>query len=181
MGGGTGYATSRKGKEAKVAQVKELLDSSQMIFAVPASSITVTQAQKLRRSMPDGTTVTVVKNTLMSRAVEGTDYEAATSMLKGANMWFFIQEDIGSSIKAWKGFVKDTGKKDSHTVLGGVVEGTLYDTAGVEAIGDLPSKDELYAKIAGAIKAVPTKVARVIKAPNTKLARAIKLATMPED
>ena len=39
---------------------------------------------------------------------------------------------------------------------------------------------ELYAKIAGAIKAVPTKVARVIKAPGSKLARAIKLATMPE-
>jgi large subunit ribosomal protein L10 len=41
----------------------------------------------------------------------------------------------------------------------------------------LPSKQELYARIAGSILAVPTKVARVIKAPNSKLARAIKLAT----
>jgi large subunit ribosomal protein L10 len=57
------------------------------------------------------------------------------------------------------------------------MEGQIYDAKGVQAIGNLPSKQELYAQIAGSIKAVPTKVARVIKAPNSKLARAIKLAT----
>jgi large subunit ribosomal protein L10 len=62
-----------------------------------------------------------------------------------------------------------------------VVEATYYDTDGIEAIGQLPSKSELYAKIAASIQAVPTKVARVIKAPSVKLARAVKLATMPDD
>ena len=181
MGGGTGYATSKPGKAEKVTRVKELLDNSQMIFTVPANSITVAESQTLRRSLPEGTTAAVVKNTLMARAVEGTEYEAATSMLKGANMWFFIEDDIGATIKAWKAFVKESGKKESHPVLGGVIEGTEYDAKGVDAIGELPSKDELYAKIAGSIKAVPTKVARVIKAPNSKLARAIKLATMPDE
>lgn len=181
MGGGTGYTTSKPGKEEKVTRVKELLDTSQMIFTVPANSITVAESQTLRRSLPEGTTAAVVKNTLMARAVEGTEYEAATSLLKGANMWFFIEDDIGASIKAWKAFVKEAGKQESHPVLGGVIEGTEYDAKGVDAIGELPSKDELYAKIAGSIKAVPTKVARVIKAPNSKLARAIKLATMPDE
>lgn len=181
FGGASGYASSQAGKGDKIARVKELLDSSQMIFTVPASSISVSQSQKLRRSLPEGSTVSVVKNTLMARAVEGTEYEAATSMLKGANMWFFIEDDIGATIKAWKAFTKDSGKKDTHSVLGGIIEGTVYDSEGVEKIGELPSKDELYAKIAGSIKAVPTKVARVIKAPNSKLARAIKLATMPDE
>lgn len=175
-GGSSGYATTLDGKKEKVAEVKELLDSSQMIFTVPASSITVAESQSLRRSMPEGTTISVVKNTLMNRAVEGTDYEAATSLLKGANMWFFIEEDIGASIKAFNVFTKETNKKESHEILGGVIEGVEYDSKGVEAIGKLPSKKELYAKIAGSIQAVPTKVARVIKAPNSKLARAIKLA-----
>jgi large subunit ribosomal protein L10 len=180
-GGSSGYASSKAGKQERVARVKELLDTSQMIFTVPAGSITVGQSQKLRRAVPEGTTVSVIKNTLMERAVKDTEYEVATSMLKGANMWFFIEEDISGTMKAWRQFVKDNGKKDSHSVLGGVIEGTAYDSAGVEAIGDLPTKDELYAKIAGSIKAVPTKVARVIKAPNSKLARAIKLATMPDE
>lgn len=181
MGGASGYATSRAGKEKRVTDVKGLLDSSQMIFTVPASSITVAQAQKLRRSMPEGTTISVVKNTIMTRAVEGTEYEAACSFLTGPNMWFFIEEDIGASIKAWNAFTKEYKKDETHPILGGVIEGTKYDANGVQAIGTLPSKKELYAKIAGSIKAVPTKVARVIKAPSSKLARAIRLATMPEE
>jgi large subunit ribosomal protein L10 len=176
FGGASGYATSKAGKADKITRIKELLESSQMIFAVPASSITVAQGQRLRRSMPEGTTITVVKNTLMERAVEGTEYQSATSLLTGANMWFFVEDDIGASIKAWNAFTKETQKKDTHSLLGGVIESTLYDGAGVALIGELPSKDEMYARIAGSIKAIPTKVARVIKAPSSKLARAIKLA-----
>ena len=181
MGGASGFATSLDGKKEKVARVQELLDTSEMIFAVPASSITVSESEQLRRSMPEGTTISVVKNKLMSRAIEGTEYETAASMLKGANMWFFIEDDIGASIKAWKSFVKETGKKETHDIFGGVIEGEFYDAKGCQTIGNLPSKDELYAKIAGSIKAVPTKVARVIKAPNSKLARAIKLPTESEE
>lgn len=177
MGGGTGYATSLAGKQEKVDRIKGLLDSSQMIFTVPAGSISVAQSQELRRAMPEGTTISVVKNTLMTRAIEGSEYESAASMLKGPNMWVFIEDDMGASIKAYNSFIKDQGLKETHSITGGIMDGTNYDAAGVAAIGKLPSKDELYAKIAGSIKAVPTKVARVIKAPNSKLARAIKLAT----
>lgn len=187
MGGASGYASSKAGKMEKVDRVKGLLDSSQMVFSVPANSITVAQMQTLRRSLPEGSTAAVVKNTIMSRAVAGTDYEVAAavegegSLLKGANMWFFIDEDIGATVKAWKSFTKEESLIETHPIYGGVMEGVVYDPQGVKAIGDLPSKDELYAKIAGSIKAVPTKVARVLKAPNSKLARAIKLATMPEE
>jgi len=180
-GGGSGYATSLPGKESTVERMKGLLETSEMIFTVPAGSMTVAETQVLRRSMPEGTTIAVVKNKLMERAVSGTDYEAAASMLKGPNMWFFIEEDIGGTVKAFKSFSKDYGKKESHPIQGGVIDSTAYDASGVEKIGSLPSKQELYAKIAGSIKAVPTKVARVIKAPNSKLARAIKLATMPDE
>ena len=180
FGGSSGFATTVEGKKEKVSKVKDLIDTSQMIFTVPASSITVSESESLRRSMPEGTTISVVKNTLMARAVEGTEYEAATSLLKGSNMWFFIEEDIGASIKAFNTFAKENDKKETHGIVGGVLEGAAYDAKGIEAIAKLPSKQELYAKIAGSIQAVPTKVARVIKAPNSKLARAIKLATAEE-
>mmetsp|Transcript_21726 Transcript_21726/g.41194 ORF Transcript_21726/g.41194 Transcript_21726/m.41194 type:complete len:105 (+) Transcript_21726:1-315(+) len=97
-------------------------------------------------------------------------------MLKGANMWFFIEEDIGGTVKSWNSFLKDNGKRETHTILGGNIEGTNYDSKGVEAISKLPSKLELIAQIAGSINAVPTKLARVVKAPGMKVARAIKLA-----
>lgn len=177
MGGSTGYATSIEGKKARVEKVKGLLETSEMVFTVPASGLTVTEVQKLRLSMPEGTTISVIKNKLMARAVEGTEWEEAMSgMLKGANMWFFIEEDISGSMKAFKDFQKNYGKKESHSVTGGIIEGLAYDADGVEAISKLPSKIELITKIAGAIKAVPTKVAKVVKAPGDKMARAIKLA-----
>uniref|UniRef100_A0A7S4EQC8 50S ribosomal protein L10 n=1 Tax=Pseudo-nitzschia australis TaxID=44445 RepID=A0A7S4EQC8_9STRA len=180
-GGSSGFATTVEGKKVKVDAVKELLDTSQMIFSVPAGEVTVAESQTLRRSMPEGTTISVVKNTLMRRATEGTEYEEATApLLKGPNMWFFIEEDIGASIKAWNAFTKEAAKTETHSINGGIVEGTNYDAAGIEAIGKLPSKKELYAKIAAGVNAVPTKLARVIKAPNSKLARAIKLATVDE-
>merc|ERR1712232_993312 len=146
--------------------VQGLLESSEMIFSVPASSLSVSE----------GTTMSVVKNKLMTRACEDTPYaEATADLVKGANMWFFIEEDIGGSVKAWESFVKENGKKETHGILGGVIEGVAYDPAGVKAISKLPSKIELISQIAGSIKAVPTKVARVIKANPEKLARAIKL------
>jgi large subunit ribosomal protein L10 len=180
MGGAQGVATSMEGKTSTINKVKGLLETSEMIFAIPASTLTVSQSQKLRRSMPEGTSIVVVKNKLMKLAVEGTEFEVATSLLQGANMWFFIEEDIGSTIKAYNVFLKENQKKDTHGVLGGVIDNTVYDQQAVEAIGKLPTKLELYAQIAGAIQAVPTKVARVIKAPSSKLARAIKLATESE-
>jgi large subunit ribosomal protein L10 len=182
MGGASGFATSLEGKAAKVDAVKGLLDTSEMIFTVPASSLSVSDVQSLRRSLPEGTTMSVVKNTLFRRAAADTPYEEATAELsKGANMWFFIEEDIGGSVKAWESFTKESGKQETHSISGGVIEGVAYDTAGVKAISKLPSKIELITKIAGSIKAVPTKIARVIKANPEKLARAIKLATAEEE
>lgn len=179
-GGGSGYATSTVGKQSTVEKVKGMLGTSEMIFSMPCSSLTVPQIQKLRASVPETTTVKIVKNTLMERAVAGTSYQAMleSDLLTGANMWFFIEEGgIADTLTAVTAFVKEVGKKDSHVVLGGVLEGQILDGSGVEAVGKLPTKLELYARIAGSIKAVPTKVARVLKAPSSKLARAIKLAT----
>lgn len=178
FGGARGQATSKEGKRKTVETVKGLLDTSDMIFTVPASSLTVSEMQTLRLKLPEGSTAKVVKNNLMKRALEGTPFEQPSgSFLTGSNLWVFIEEDVSASIKSYNEFVKEVGKKESHGIIGGVFEGNSYDPKGVNAIGELPTKDELYAKIAGSIKAVPTKVARVIKAPSSKLARAIKLAT----
>ena len=178
MGGSSGYATSMPGKTAKITNIKGLLDTSELIFSIDGSALSVLEVQSLRRSLPEGTTMSMIKNTLMSRACAGTDYEEATAdMLKGSNMWFFIEEDIGGTVKSFNSFTKEFGKKESHAIKAGVVEGVAYDEAGVVAISKLPSKIELITMIAGSIKAVPTKVARVIKAPGEKTARAIKLAT----
>jgi len=176
-GGAKGGATTLGGKQKTVEQVNELLEGSEMIFTMPASGLTVKQVSGLRRSLPEGTTMRVVKNKLMARAIEGnSNYESVGSLLKGANMWFFVEEDISGSLKAIKGFLKENQKGETHQVSAGVIDGDLLDADGVKRVGDLPSKLELYARIAGGIKAVPTKLAKATNAVPSKLARAIKLA-----
>mmetsp|Transcript_61477 Transcript_61477/g.71839 ORF Transcript_61477/g.71839 Transcript_61477/m.71839 type:complete len:222 (+) Transcript_61477:166-831(+) len=184
MGGATGRATTLEGKTEVVANVKTLLESSEMVFSMPASGLKVKEMNELRFGLPEGTTAQCVKNKLMQKAAAGTDYEAAltdSALLKGTNLWFFIRDDIGASIKSHKTFVKEFEKKESHGIIGGVIDGDTLDALQVVAVGALPSKKELITMIAARIKAVPTKVARVVKAPNAKLARAIKLATEKEE
>lgn len=177
MGGAQGYATTLDGKKSRVETVKSLLDTSDIVFSIPAESLTVAQVQQLRRAVPEGSTISVIKNKLMARAVEGTPYqEGVAGLLKGSNMWFFVEEDFGGTVKAFNAFTKSNDKKESHTILGGVVEGEFYDAKGIVQVSKLPSKIELYTQIAAAINAVPTRLARVIKEPGNKLARAIKLA-----
>lgn len=177
MGGAKGEATTLEGKAVKVERVKGLLDSAAMVFTVPASGFTVKDVGTIRDSLPEGTTMSVVKNKLMNRAMEGTPYEAGGELLKGANMWFFIEEDIGATVKAYSSFIKDENKVETHDIMAGIIEGRTIDRKEIEAISKLPSRLEMMAQIAGSIKGIPTKLARVVKAPSSKLARAIKLAT----
>jgi large subunit ribosomal protein L10 len=180
-GGGAGRSTSLTGKKETVEKVKGLLEKSDLVFSVPASAITVAQAQSLRRALPEGTTCRVIKNKLMARAIEGTEYNPiAEKLLVGANMWFFVEDDVSGSIKAYNEFLKETNKRETHEIIGGCMEGLVYQSEGIQAIGKLPSKLELYTMIARSINAVPTKLARVVKEPGNKLARAIKLATDPD-
>lgn len=172
FGGAGGYASTLDGKKERVETVKELLDSSQMIFTVPAGGITVAQTQDLRRSLPEGTTMSVIKNKLMSRAIEGTKYEPVGEMLQGANMWFFIEEDMRGSVAAFNTFTKDNSLKESHGILGGNFDGENLDSKGVPETANLPTKIESITAIAGRIKGITTKVARVIKEPSSKMARA---------
>ena len=57
FGGARGGATTLEGKKSTVAAVKELLDTSEMVFTVPASGISVSKVQSLRRSLRNATTV----------------------------------------------------------------------------------------------------------------------------
>ncbi|GMH90106.1 hypothetical protein TL16_g11667 [Triparma laevis f. inornata] len=178
FGGAKGGASTLEGKTNRIAFVKEKLSNSEMIFSIPSEGLSVSDSSTLRSSMPEGTTVALIKNTLMTRAIADTSaWEPAGSTLTGSNMWFFIESDIKGTLTAFKKFAKDAEKTETNIIKGGVIDSEFLDLAGVKKVGELPSKKELIARIAGGLNMVPTKVARVVKEPSSKLARAIKLAT----
>jgi large subunit ribosomal protein L10 len=91
--------------------------------------------------------------------------------LKGTSALLLLKDDFGGAIKAYKSFQKETKKTE---LRGGVLEGRILTKAEVEAIGDLPSKEQLIAQIAGALNAVTAKIAIAINEVPASIGRGIK-------
>lgn len=160
-------------KQQMVAELKETLSEAQMAVVIDYKGLTVAQIGDLRnRLRPAGAVCKVTKNTLMRIAVEDDqNWQPLTDFLSGSSAFLLVKEDFGAAVKAYQDFQKATKKTE---LRGGVLEGRILSDAEVNAIGDLPSKEQLMGQIAGAINALATKVAVGINEVPTSLARGIK-------
>jgi large subunit ribosomal protein L10 len=166
-------------KQELVAELKETLDAAQMALIINYKGLTVAEITDLRRRLrPSGTVCKVAKNTLMRIAVEGKqNWEPMTNFLSDSSAFLLVKEDVGGAIKAYQDFQKATKKTE---LRGGVMEGRALTEQDVKAIGDLPSKEQLIAQIAGAINGVATKLAVGINEVPGSLARALKAVSEKE-
>ncbi|MEL6779370.1 MAG: 50S ribosomal protein L10 [Cyanobacteria bacterium J06597_16] len=160
-------------KQAIVEELKVLLGESESAFVIDYKGLSVSQIGDLRNRLRDsGAVCKISKNTLLKRAIDGQEqWQELESLLKGTSAVLLTKEDIGSAVKAYKKFQKDTKKTE---LLGGVLEGKLLGQKDAEALADLPTKDELYAKIAIGINAVATKIALGVKEVPSSIGRGIK-------
>ncbi|KAG8462550.1 hypothetical protein KFE25_010375 [Diacronema lutheri] len=172
-------------KDATVDSVKARLDASALIFTFRADGVPVNKLRALRNEMPERSSITLVKNRLLKRAVAGDPkWDHLNPLLENSNYWAFVhEEDIKPSIEAVQKFLKESGRDkaehplgDQRGVRGGVFDGATLDVDGIVKVSKLPSKLELITQIAYGINMVPTRLAKSIKQVPTKLGRAIKLA-----
>lgn len=166
-------------KKGMVEGLKEDLSESQLALVIDYQGLTVTEITDLRRRLrPSGTVCRVAKNTLMGIAIDGQDHwQPMTELLKGSSAFLLVKDDFSSAIKAYQDFQKVSKKTE---LRGGVMEGRLLKEADVKALGDLPSKEQLIAQIAGAINALATKIAVGINEVPASLGRGIKAVSEQE-
>ena len=107
-----------------------------------------------------GVVYKVYKNTMVKRAVEGTEFEGVVKDLEGTNAFAISKEDATAPARIVANFIM---KAKCCELKSGVVEGTYYDAAGIATIATIPSRDELIAKFMGSIQSPVTNFARVIK------------------
>lgn len=159
-------------KQEIVAELKETLKGSQLAIVIDYNGLSVAEITNLRQQLrPSGSVCKVTKNTLMRIAIEGqSNWEPLNDLLKGSNAFLLVKEDFGSAIKAYQAFQKASKKTE---VRGGVMEGRLLSDSDVKALGDLPSREQLMAQIAGAINGVATQLAVGINEVPGSLARAL--------
>ena len=115
----------------------------------------------------------------MRRAIDGNGaWSNLESLLKGTNAFILVKGDVGGAVKAVQAFQKDTKKSQTK---GGLFEGKLLSQDEIKAIGNLPSREELIAQIAGAINAIATKVAVGINEVPSGLARSLNQHANSDD
>ncbi|NMF82137.1 50S ribosomal protein L10 [Nodosilinea sp. P-1105] len=160
-------------KKELVTEIQELLSDVQLALVIDYKGLSVAEITDLRnRLRPKGAVCKIAKNTLVRIAVDGDEnWQPMTEFLRDSSAFLLIKDDLGGAIKEYQAFQKDTKK----TVLrGGVMEGQALSEEQIKAITELPTKEELMARLAGAINAMPTRLAVGVKAVPTQLAVGVK-------
>ena len=173
-------AISRQKKEELVAQYGQMISDSSALIFTDYKGVTVPQIQQLRRQMGEvDATFMVVKNRLLKIALvaNGCDQAAEESFL-GPMGVVFSGEDIGSTVKSLRSFVRQNfPNREILGIKGGMVSNQLMDGPDMAAMSELPTMPEMRAMLLSTIMApatqltqvvdgVPNAVYRVISAPN---------------
>ena len=162
---------NRNEKAAVVADVAAQVARSQTLALAEYRGLTVEHMNKLRiDARAKGVYLHVLKNSLARRAVAGTPFECAADAMSGPLIYGFSQDAVAAA-KVIADFAKGN---DKLIVKGGAYAGKALDANGVKALAELPSLDELRAKLIGLLNAPATKIARTVKEPGGQLARVIQ-------
>ncbi len=156
-------------KKAVVAEVAEAAKSAHSAVAAEYRGLTVEEMTDLRRqARAGGVVLKVAKNTLVRRAVEGTEFECLRSGLTGPLLFAFSMEDPGAAAR----LVKDYSKSHDSLIAKLVaVGGELYDSAELNRLANLPTRDQALAIMLGVMKAPIEKFVRTLAEPHTKMVR----------
>ncbi|KAI3783344.1 hypothetical protein L1987_42423 [Smallanthus sonchifolius] len=167
-------AISRTKKEETVETVKQQLQDCHLIAGINYKGFTVQQFQQLRTTFPDTTKLIVAKNTLVLKAIEGTQWESLKPCMKGMNAWLFVHsEEIPAAIKPYRTFQKEK-KLEDNDFSGAVFEGKYYPPEEFKALENMPTRVEVYAKLLGSLKGPATSVVGTLQAPARNLVMTLK-------
>ena len=157
----------RAQKEQVVEELGQIFDASGVVVVARYEGMTVAQMQDLRARMRDaGGSVRVAKNKLAKIALDGKPGESMGPLLTGMTV-FAYSEDPVAAAKVVDAYSKTN---DKFVVLGGAMGNAALDPAGVKAVAQLPSREELIASIVACIGAPGATLAGAIGAPAANIA-----------
>ncbi|CAA2140988.1 50S ribosomal protein L10 [Hyphomicrobium sp. ghe19] len=168
----------RAAKRELIDHLHTELKSTGVVVVAHNTGMVAAQSAEFRRRVKDaGGSVKVAKNKLAQLALKDTDAEKLSDLLKGPTVLAFSKDPIAAA-KAAVAYAKGN---DKLVILGGAMGKTILDAKGVQALADLPSLDELRAKIIGLLNAPATKIVRTIAEPGAQLARVIQAKASKEE
>lgn len=149
-------------KQEVVAELAGVASKAVSLVAAEYAGITVDQMTAMRKKAREtGVFVKVVKNTLASRAVEGTEYEGVKDSFTGPLLYAFSMEDPGAAGRLIKEFAKGNDKLQAKVVS---VGGKHYPGSHLDVLASLPTRDQALSMLLSVLVEPATRVARAFKA-----------------
>ena len=158
-------------KQEKIEAMKENFAKAKVAVVTEYRGLTVEEITKLRRALQkENSDYMVTKNTLAKVAAKGTQFEVLEEVLKGPVAIAFGYADEVAPAKVLKKFIKESKKGQ---IIAAALDGKLLDAKETAVLADLPSKEELYAKMLGCINSPATGIAGAVNAVMSGLVRAM--------
>jgi large subunit ribosomal protein L10 len=158
-------------KKAVVAEVANVANSALAAVAAEYSGLTVGEMTDLRvKARASGVYLKVAKNTLVRKAVEGTEFECMQEQLTGPLLYAFSMSDPGAAARLVKDYAKEHNKLIARLVA---VGGQLYGASELERMSKLPTFDQAIALLMAVMKAPIEKFVRTLAEPHAKLVRTV--------
>ena len=152
---------NRSEKQAVVEEVAALAAKAQTLVMAEYRGITVADMTKLRvAARGAGVDLSVLKNTLARRAVQGTQFESVGDQMTGPLIYGFSVDAVAAA-KVVADFAKTN---DKLVIRGGAYGGKSLDVNGVKALANIPSKEVLLAQLCGLLMSPISRTAVVLGA-----------------
>ena len=155
-------------KIAVVDEVRTRIGDASASIVSEYRGLSVAELAELRNTLAAvGGDYRIFKNTLVRRAIDGGEYQPLSEYLSGPSALTFVQGDVSAVAKALKDFAR---ANPLLVIKGGLADGSLLSSSDLSALADLPSRDVLLARIAGALAAPMQQMAGLLQALPRNLA-----------
>ena len=149
-----------KQKEEEVNALAEKMKNAKLILFTDYRGINVEDVTKLRKTLRDSKTeYKIIKNNISKRALEKCEITGLDTAVEGPTAVIISEEDYLEPAKAIYNYSKNN---DFYKIKGGIIEGKVMTAEEIITLAKLPSRQELIAKLAGALLGNITKLAVVL-------------------
>ena len=153
-------------KEKEVKELAEKMKDASLVLLVDYRGINVADVTSLRKSVREiGAEYSVIKNNITRRALKECGIDSLDEVLTGPTAVIIAQEEYLPALKAIYKFAKEN---DFYKIKGGVLDGKVVTVDELTVLAQLPSREELIAKLAGCLLANVSKLAATLEAVKVK-------------
>jgi large subunit ribosomal protein L10 len=158
-------------KQQIVSEVNEAATSALSAVLADYRGVSVSALTQLRKSARQNNVyLRVVRNTLLKRAVAGTEFECIQDALVGPTILAFSMEDPGAAARVLKDFAKANDKFEIKALS---IGGKLLGADQIDALATLPTYDQAVSMLMSVMLAPVTKLVQTFNEVPTKVTRAV--------